>query len=565
MGITAPDERGAGARLLLPAFLVSGASSLIYEVTWTRALSLVLGSTTYAVSTMLATFLGGLALGAHLGGRRADRGGNLVLAFGLCELGIAVAGIVSVPLIHSLPGAYLALFRALHGIPVLFFCAQMALCVLVMLLPTTLMGATFPLVSRATTTSLERMGSRVGAAYTLNTVGAVFGSVLGGFVLIPTAGLTGAVIAAGALNLLVGVTMTAAARAGRRASVLILAAAFLPAAAWALAAGEPPRTVSYYSAYRHLRTGSLREIEAGERRAVSELSERHYAEGSVRALRAEAGNLIVQVGGKPEGTSVRDVQNTLLLAYLPVSALPEPPRVLVIGLGAGVTLAAARESGRSVDLIEINPGVVEAVRRFGPPGVLDGVGIRLNDARNELMRASETWDVITSEPSYPTDAAAANLFTREFYGIAAKRLPEEGVFCQWLPYYFMDNDDVTMMLRTFTASFPHALLWKVPGTLDLILLGSKSPFRRSPQEIASRARAMNWRGIPLEFVLSRGDEEIQQIVRSEPGELNTDDRPLLEFSVARNLLAEHVARNLLAEHVEEGAQSEPGRATERNH
>ena len=111
-------------RVILAAFLFSGAAALIYEVIWTRTLSLVLGSTVYALSTMLSTFMAGLAIGAYFGGKISDRGGNLVLYFGLCELGIAVSGLASIPLIYALPSAYLALYRSLHLYPVLFFTVQ---------------------------------------------------------------------------------------------------------------------------------------------------------------------------------------------------------------------------------------------------------------------------------------------------------------------------------------------------------------------------------------------------------------------------------------------------------
>lgn len=93
--------------ILLSAFALSGAAALVYEVVWTRSLALTLGSTTYAVSTMLATFMGGLALGAIWGGRRADRGGDLLGAFAFCELGIGIAGMLSVPVIYHLPALYL--------------------------------------------------------------------------------------------------------------------------------------------------------------------------------------------------------------------------------------------------------------------------------------------------------------------------------------------------------------------------------------------------------------------------------------------------------------------------
>ena len=157
-------ESVTNRRLVLAAFVLSGAAALIYEVTWTRALSLLLGSTTHAVSTMLATFMLGLALGAALGGRLADRSPHRLFHFGLCELGIGLSGLASIPLAYALPSVYLAIYRATHLNAPAFFTLQVLLCALVMLVPTTLMGATFPLVSRLVTSDLKEMGRRVGAA-----------------------------------------------------------------------------------------------------------------------------------------------------------------------------------------------------------------------------------------------------------------------------------------------------------------------------------------------------------------------------------------------------------------
>lgn len=542
-------------RLILVAFLLSGAAALIYEVTWTRALALVLGSTTYAVSTMLATFMAGLALGAFLGGRLADRRGDLVFQFGVIEMGIGLTGILSVPLIYALPRAYLGLYRAFHLYPAVFFPLQIALCALVMLIPTTLMGATFPLVSRAITERLAEMGSKVGQAYSFNTVGAVAGSLIAGFVLIPRLGLKGAVLTAGLLNLMVGLGMIV--RSRRRAPVLPVAllALYLPATGWTALASSSPTLFSFYSAHRHLDGRPFESIVAEDRMAQELVFARSYAEGEVRAFRTPDGYLLLQVGGKIEGTGERDMSNTLLLSYLPIAAHPAPERMLVIGLGAGVTLAAAKEHVEKVELVEINPGVLEAVSRFGPPGLLEGVRIVRDDARNFLMVTEDRYDIISSEPSYPTESVVTNLFTREYYQVAAHRLSEGGIYCQWLPYHIMTNDDVTMMIKTFASVFPHTYLWRVTPGLDLILLGSREPFTGTAIDIRSRVSELNSQGWPLGYLLSREPGQIAEIVGRDDVPINTDDHPILEFRVARNLLVGDLG--LIEDR--EGGDRRPGR------
>lgn len=522
---------------VLLAFLLSGAAALIYEVTWTRALALVLGSTTYAVSTMLATFMSGLALGAALGGKLADRSDRLLLHFGLCELGIGLTGLVSVPLIYLLPATYLAVYRAFHLYPVIFFVLQILLCALVMLVPTTLMGATFPLVSRAITARLDEMGTRVGHAYSFNTVGAVAGSLAAGFLLIPALGLRGAALTAGAVNLLIGLAMVLRERPVRPGRLLacLLLVPYLPAAVWAWTARHEPSLLNFYSAHRHLGDQPYSAILDNERFLLDPIFDGDYAEGRVTAFRKRDGRLLLQVSGKVEGTAEKDVPIMLLLAYLPMAAHERPQTMLVIGLGAGVTLAAAKEHLGSVDLVEINPGVLEAMSRFGDPGLLDGVRVIRNDARNFLLRTPETYDLISSAPSYPSESMVANLSTREYFKIAATRLGEGGIFCHWMPYYMMTNADVTMMMKTFASVFPHASLWKVDGS-NLILLGRERPFAVGGEEIIRRVTELNSGGRPLGYVLSRDPVQIAEIARREDVPLNTDDRPILEFRVAGNFL-----------------------------
>ncbi len=522
--------------LVLGAFFLSGAAALAYEVVWTRALSVVLGSTTYALSTMLATFMLGLALGGVLGGRLADRTPRHLLFLGLCELGIGIGGLLSVPIIQRLPGAYLWLYRAFHLYPLPFFGLQIVLCAVVMIAPTVLMGMTFPLAARAVTARLEQLGQGVGNAYSFNTLGAVLGSLLTGFLLVPWFGLRGATAIAGAVNLAAGSVLLAFSGDPGARRALLCALLYLPAGAWALKADSGWTLVNFYHAFKYLTPEPYEELAARDRALFQKLFEGDFAEGNVRAFRSPEGFLLLQVAGKIEGTGTLDVENTLLLAYLPIAAHARPESMLVVGLGAGVTLEAAKRHVSRVDLVEINPGVLEVVRRFGPRGVLDGVDVVRDDARNFLLKAeNRKYDVISAEPSYPTELGVSNLFTHEYFELAASRLAPGGIYCQWLPYYLLTNDDVTMMIKTFASVFPHASLWKVPVSLDLILIGSRTPFERSIDEIEQRVSQLAGGGPALSYVLSRAPENVREIALRKDVAINTDDHPVLEFRVARNL------------------------------
>jgi spermidine synthase len=324
-----------------------------------------------------------------------------------------------------------------------------------------------------------------------------------------------------------------------RAPIAAVAAApllYLLAGFWAASADPETSLLNFYTARRHLDDTSYGRLAETEARSFQPLLDRQYREGHVRALRSIAdGELILQVAGKIESGAL-DRQSALLAAYLPIAAHPSPKSILVIGLGAGRTVSAAKAHVERVDVVEINSGVVDAVRRFGAPGLLDDLRIVRNDARNFLLTSNETYSVITSVPSVPAEAGVSNLFTPEFFDLVARHLDEEGVYCQWLPYRIMTNDDVTMMVRTFGSVFPHASLWRLSDSLDLMLLGSLRPFRISDEMIPGRVAALDVTSQPLRFSLSRGGDEIRRIAEDATIPMNTDDHPRLEFRIARNIL-----------------------------
>jgi len=187
--------------LLLFAFALSGLTCFIYEVVWTRPLQLIFGSTIYAVSAMLTTFMVGFVLGAFLFRNLADRSKNPALLFAGLEFGIGLYGLVILSLFKVLPSIYLS-FLGFPGFQ--FF--QFVLAFLVLILPATFFGATWPVVNRAYV-NLSDMGKDVGRLYSFNSLGGVFGSLGAGFLLIPLLGIQNTSLFAASLNLLIAITI----------------------------------------------------------------------------------------------------------------------------------------------------------------------------------------------------------------------------------------------------------------------------------------------------------------------------------------------------------------------
>ncbi|MCB2153634.1 fused MFS/spermidine synthase [bacterium] len=195
--------KGRGSLIAL-MFLLSGASGLIYEVVWSRQLTTLFGSTVYAISTVLTAFMGGLALGSWLLGKRADRMDRPLMFYGFLELGIAIAAL-AFPFLLRIVTPIIGTFYSPGGEAafVFFSLVRFVIAVVLLLIPTTLMGATLPVISRAVTHDLHAVGKKVGGLYALNTTGAVIGVFVTGFFLIERFGVHGTTLIAAAINVFV--------------------------------------------------------------------------------------------------------------------------------------------------------------------------------------------------------------------------------------------------------------------------------------------------------------------------------------------------------------------------
>ncbi|HEX4825666.1 MAG TPA: fused MFS/spermidine synthase [Candidatus Polarisedimenticolaceae bacterium] len=170
-------------------FVVSGACALTYQVVWSRLLAEVFGVTAFAVSTVLVSFMGGMALGAGLLGRRADRTRRPLRMFAMLEAGIGVYALLLPWLLKLTDLLYAALWPALPDSFLVRSIVRFVLCLALLLVPTMLMGATLPALGRGLLSRRDSIGVGIGLLYFVNTLGASIGCFLAGFLMLPTLGL----------------------------------------------------------------------------------------------------------------------------------------------------------------------------------------------------------------------------------------------------------------------------------------------------------------------------------------------------------------------------------------
>jgi len=216
---------------LILIFWLSGAAALAYQVLWTRQLNLIIGTSAIAVSTVLATFMAGLGLGAHLAGRIADRARNPLLLYGVAEVGIGVFALLTPALLSASGWLYLELYRAFQGTPGLAVASRAIAAAIVLIVPTTLMGATLPFVARFYIRRMDHLGRGLATLYGINTLGGVLGAGLVGYVLVFSHGVRASLHLAAAVNGLAAVAAIALSLLARESVLPKAGGADAPAAA----------------------------------------------------------------------------------------------------------------------------------------------------------------------------------------------------------------------------------------------------------------------------------------------------------------------------------------------
>ncbi len=193
--------------LVLTCFFFSGLTGLIYEIVWTRMIVKVIGAAPFAVSIILTVFMGGLGLGSFIAGKTIDRvrgPRRLLRLYALLELAIGAYGIILPGLIPLAKPLYSLLYNQLFSHFLLYSVLTLAGCLLLLILPSTCMGATLPVLCRFYIVQLGHLGTRSGRLYALNTIGAAVGSFVCGFWLIAWFGVWGSLLAAVFINCSIG-------------------------------------------------------------------------------------------------------------------------------------------------------------------------------------------------------------------------------------------------------------------------------------------------------------------------------------------------------------------------
>ncbi len=494
-------DRSSGAAFWFLAAFVSGVVTISMQVVWSRLLSMIIGSSTYAFTIVLALFLIGLALGAWFVTFRSQVDpASLRRAILVVQLLTALTLFLSLRVTNLIPsllvetGLRIAV-DSWGGLLAL----QVAAASLLVLVPAVLMGMIMPLVLtwagrssegfRLPDTSTPR---RVGQSYALNTVGAIAGAVVTAFILIPLTSTRFTVLCMASLSVVVAGIAYEPRRAGADrgltrslaiggSALVVVAMLFL----WprvnlnALSAGAYDSFVRVLARSRSGAPEDQRSDSPADHQLLM------FAEGRTAtvSVRKDWGITSVAINGRTNGSDADDMATQVMAGQLGLLVAPRMENVLMIGFATGVSVGSVLQSpAGSVECVEIEPAAVTSSRYFehvnNRPLNDPRLRVILDDARTVLRVNPARYDLIISEPSHPWVPGVANLFTREFLTLGRERLHDDGVFVQWLQIYQLSTNSMRSVLATFHEVFPHVTVFRIQGAAkgkDLILLGSRAP------------------------------------------------------------------------------------------
>lgn len=557
--IAGEPRGGGGVFLILGATFVCGFVSLLLEIAWTRGTALIIGSSTYAFTIILATFLMGMALGSFGAGRYMRRRGEAVAGtalLGLCLLLLAASSALTLPAMKWMLFAFIkALNITTTNIPI-FITLQFFVCAALLLVPALFFGAAFPVAATLYARRARGVASSVGRVYLWNTFGAILGSSLTGFVMIPSLGVHGTLLFAFGVTLFAALALMlgdASIPFSKRATAAVFSIVLILFTAKTASWDRNLMSSGVFLYFKNMGSfKSLNDLIESRKKHVEILFYGDGASSTVTVSRTGE-NISLQVNGKTDASNYGDAHPQIFCALMPLLTRENPRDVAVIGIGSGMSAGTTLffPSVRHVDVIEIERNVARALRYFDDFNnhvrLNPRARIHIDDGRNFFLTHDSKYDVIISEPSNPWMAGIVNLYTRDFYQLAARHLNPGGVYSQWIQFYAISPESLRMIMATFQDVFPHTYIFLVGG--DMFLLGSQKPFPLDARAIAKRfddlgiakkiqpmRGAFTGLGIGPAHLVA-GPEEVRKL--SLYSSMITDDRPVLEYRAPFELFSDN--------------------------
>jgi spermidine synthase len=517
-----PGEPAFTRYTVLAVFAVSGFATLALEVIWFRAIVLVARPTVYTFAVMLATVLFGIAAGSYLVSIVMRRQRNWLAWLAVIEVAMGVAALTSLAALAQTPDVERMIAPYVAAVLPSYLSHALAASLPVILPTTLLMGIAYPIGIRLWVggeNQSRRLASRLGVFNSMNLVGAIFGSLTAGFILLPVWGSQASLVATATLIFVSGFALLMLALRGN--PVRVLAASLLVPAFAVLAV----RTTDPFMTFLRLRFPNL-----------PVASHEEAVEGTVSVHGDGPGRYMLVLDGNHQANDTGPMLAThRRISLLALAIHPEPRDVLVVGLGGGATPGAvSRHEGVDLDVVELSSAVARASKFFAHANhdllTRPNVRLILDDGRNHLALTKKKYDVLTADIILPIHAGSNNVYSEEYFKLVRRALKPGGLAMQWASG---TEAEYKTIARTFRSVFPHATVW-ADGSL---LVGTVEPLKLRESDFNWKLQLPNHRAGLAELgvrsfedllgLYAAGPEELQAFLG--PGPILTDDRPLAEY------------------------------------
>ena len=405
---------------------------------------------------MLTAILTGLALGTLAASSLAEPRSRALSAIGPCLVLGGLGVVLTIPLWDEVPYVFLALRGRIASFA-LMEATRFGVSLLLILVPTALLGVSFPLLLRAAVPADgRRLARHIGLVYSVNTMGAVVGAIAGAYVLLANLGslvalkvLGAALMGTGALAMAVLGRLRMERMLAATSSVLAVLAVFMPA----------------YWDVEALNLGASIYLGGSGTHKGGVIYQAEDPTGGLTAVIQEGATRTLLTNGKFQGDNSEEVPIQHRLANIPTLFTSGRERALVIGLGTGVTAAAVASHGfRETVCAEISNPIITAAGTYfadvnGSITHSPGVRILREDGRSLLFETVQRYDVISVEVTTIWFAGAGSVYSREFYGLASRRLRRNGVLLQWFPSHHLSARNLFVVVNTVRSVFPYVSVW----------------------------------------------------------------------------------------------------------
>lgn len=564
----APDQ--FVARAILIGIGISGFCALGYEVLWARVLSIVIGASTYGFTIILVSFLAGIGSGSLFHGfinkhiPQKTTGRASCAGFGIVQILIGLTALaVSVKLL-DLPTTKSVVMKTLFAKDISVFNARLMASTLLafayMFIPAFLMGVAFPMAGKIHAIASNNTCKATGEVLSYNTIGAILGSALSGFLFIYAVGIERSLQIFIVLNIGLGMAILASLS---RNYLVRWGTLCIPAVLLCIVLFSPQTwklwNHKWFAVYKanemegYVTPQMLKSI-------LASTQVLYYGEGAqaiVSSVKTGDYQGFITNGRTESSNTPADLQCVYALGHLPMLLAHNPKNIFVLGTGAGITLGATsvHPGVEKITLVEIEPKVLGVARTFARynHNVLENPKLKVvfNDGRNFLLTTKEKFDVITADPIHPWFSGAGYLYTDEYFRLAASKLNSGGIICQWVPIYELTEANLKSILATFRKNFKYTMLWLTQ--YDAELVGSNEPIILDEAKLERRISAPqvkndlasvhmgNARDFLSYFLMGNRSTE----AFSRGGIINTDQNVYLEFSAPLSMgKTELVAENI---------------------